>query len=754
MLHPILVFLMHCRRNIICTGLMISLFVLASVQVGFCQSPPNMEREIDSLTRLLSREKDEGKRLELILKRALVYPVDRYEQSLAEINEVLDASERNGDRRRIAKSYITLGNLHHKNRRFQEALSYDSIALAKAIKHGFIKEQALAYANIGREYYAANILSLGQENYEKALELELSLADGDSNGIAILCNQLGIINRILGEFNKSIDYLDKGIELAEGGKDQRLLVLLYMNKANTLVETSRFDDAIALHMKSIHLRERLRDSVGLAQSFNNLAILFRRNTEYDKAIAYLQKAREIDLKFNNKRGLGLNSSNIAINYIEKQQLDSVAFFFEDAISYFKEASDIRGQGLAQHNYGKFLLDQGRYEDAEKRMLQALEIRKGMGSVTEIGSTSANLGKLKMMQGDLDAAQSYLQEAESLLDTTQTTNYLLDIYVYQRDLHEQRGDFKRAYDYQKKVLEIERQKFIEDARVNALKADSKYELEKRDLQLTLEREKARESRLVSFFVFAVIILVLAALSFVLLLRWRQSKERHNAQLQLLAQRQRIETSKALRQAEEEERKRIASKLHDEVGALLSVAKLNIDQLEKDLFVADSGATIKLVTAQKLLGDVSDTVRGISHTLMPVAMEKYGLKAALLDLINAINSSGKLKIEEVIEGLEDTGSWSEDFQLGLYRIVQEILNNIIKHAQASHVLVQIINLDNAVTIYMEDNGKGFDDAEKREGLGLRLLKSNIEYLNGVIEINGQKNKGTFVLIEVPLEKTIIS
>lgn len=744
-----LVFLTRSCRNLLHTGLTISLFVLVSVQISFGQSPSNVDREIDSITRLLSNEKDEQVRVALTLERAKAYPPDRFAESVAEVNEVLAAYQQRQDVKGEVNSYLAFGNIHHKSRKFQEALSYDSIALTKAIDGGLVKEQALAYANIGRDFYAMYDIRPAHENNRKALELELSLTKKDTKKLTTLYNQLGITGRILGEFNDALDYLDDGIVLAESEKDNTLLVLLYMNKANTLVEIYRYEEAIGFHMNSISIREQMKDSVGLAQSFNNLAILFRRNREFDKAIDYLRKAQEINLKLDNKRSLGLIASNLATNYINKKELDSVAGLFEESVAYFEAVSDIRGISLAQHNYGNFLLDQGHHREAEERMLKALDIRKRVGSAVEIGETYANLGMLNIAKGNLNTAQTYLQEAEGLLDTTQKTDNHLDVYTYQRDLYEMRGDFRRAFAYQKKILEVERAKYTEDARVNALKADSKYEMEKRDLQLALEREKARESRLVFFFVFALVVLALVTLSCLFLLRWRQSKEHHRSQLQLLVQQQRIETSRALRRAEEEERKRIAGKLHDEVGALLSVAKLNVDQLGKDLFVADSEATTRLATAQKLLVDVSDTVRGISHTLMPIAMEKYGLKAALFDLINAVNSSGKLKIEEVIEGLEDTGSWSEDFQLGLYRIVQEILNNIIKHAQASHVLVQIVELEHAVSIYMEDNGKGFDAAAKETGLGIRLLKSNIEYLNGTIEINGRQNQGTFVVIALPLE-----
>ncbi|MCB0455477.1 MAG: hypothetical protein KDC62_08820, partial [Aequorivita sp.] len=195
-----------------------------------------------------------------------------------------------------------------------------------------------------------------------------------------------------------------------------------------------------------------------------------------------------------------------------------------------------------------------------------------------------------------------------------------------------------------------------------------------------------------------------------------------------------------------------KLHDEAGSMLSIAILNLKQLQSDVFKTERNAKQKLETTQKLLLDISDSVRNISHTLMPVALDKYGLKSAIHDLVNAVNTSQRLKVEEVLEGLDDTSRWSEDFNLTIYRIVQEVMNNIIKHAQATNVLLQMVELDHSVTIYIEDNGKGMDETETKDGMGLKMLKSNIEYLNGTIEINGKANKGTLILAELPIEKAI--
>lgn len=701
---------------------------------------------IDSLSQLINKEIDPEKRNELILKRAVQYPAEAYDRAVEEVENVLVATRQADNTESIVQAYITLGNINHKSKKYREALGYDSLALKVAQNADYDKGESLAYGSIGREFYAQGNLKVAAENYQKALALSTNAA---TESLLTYYNQLGIINRIFGEFQQSITYLDRGIELAQEDKEYRLLALLYMNKANTLAETSQYDESATLHLKSIAIKERLGDRLGLGQSYGNLAIVFRQAKEYDKAISYFLKHRDIATELGEYKSLGLVASNLAITYIEKGDFEGVRGFFEDAILNFDKISDIRGLGLAYHNYGNFLFDMNEIDSAEILMKKALGFREKVGSNTEVSSTLANLGRLFLKAGKINVAEKYILDAKARLDTTQKTKGLLDVFSYLSKLYVKKGDYRRAFEYQSKFLDLEKSMLTENERINVLKAESKYELEKRDLQLAFEKDKQREKQFNIILIAALIILVLVTLISISLFRRKQVKERHQTQLIQLAQEHRIATTRALREAEEEERKKIAGKLHDEVGAQLSIARLNINQLESAMFAADSEAGTKLQIAQKLLGDMSETVRAISHSLMPIALEKYGLKAAILDLVGAVNASGKIKVEEVIDGLANADSWSDEFRFGLYRIVQEVLSNIIKHANASHVLVQIVELEQSVTIYMEDNGKGLDNTEAPLGLGLKLLKSNIEYFNGVIEINGRKNQGTFVLIELPLE-----
>ncbi len=721
--------------------------------ISFAQMPDD-QRSIDSINQLLKKEKNQKRIWELILKRAIRYPVGAYDQAVADARNVLSEAQQAKDTEGTVEAYITLGNIHHKNRKYAEALGYDSLALKLALKDRYPKGESLAFGNIAREQQATGNIQEAKQNYRKALELALALPERDTDRLLFCYNQLGVVSRVLGNFQQSVEYLDEGIRLASEEGNNRLLALLYMNIGNTFAETSRYTESAEMHLKSIAIKEQMNDSLGLSQSYGNLAIVFRNAKDFDKAIFYFGKGKDLATKMNSYTTLGLTASNLAVTYIEKKDFDSVRHFFEEAILNFEKIKDMRGLGLVYHNYGKFLFDTKELDTAEVLMKKALDVRTRIGSKTEMSSSLANLGKLYMERGKMDLAEARLLEAKAMLDTTLKTSGLRDVFSYLSALYAKKSDYSTAFYYQAKVLELEKSMFTESERVDILKAEANYELEKREIQLAHERERQHERLIKAILAGALIISILMAVTIMSLFRRRQAKERHQTELHQMDQQHRIETARALRLAEEEERKKIAAKLHDEVGAQLSIARLNVNQLQSDLFVADSEAGMKLQAAQKLLGDMSETIRAISHSLMPIALEKYGLKSAILDLVDAINASDKIKVEEVIEGLDDAKRWEDEFCVGVYRIVQEVLNNIIKHAQATHVLVQMVELESSITIYVEDNGKGLDKNKQHDGAGLKLLQRNIEYFSGTIEINGRENQGTFVLIELPLEMKAVS
>lgn len=205
-----------------------------------------------------------------------------------------------------------------------------------------------------------------------------------------------------------------------------------------------------------------------------------------------------------------------------------------------------------------------------------------------------------------------------------------------------------------------------------------------------------------------------------------------------------------ETQELERKKIADQLHDDIGSMLSLATLQVSSVMDNLSTKSS--VLKLKKAGEVLDSVAQTVRNISHTLTPLAIEKYGFKNAITDLIEGINSADKITIEYIIIGFDTAEKRFSTIQNDLYRIIKELLNNILKHSGASHCLLQLIEDEDRISIIVEDNGVGiFDESGIKNGIGLANIKAKITYFQGLIEVSKKTEGGLMIIIEIPI-KTI--
>lgn len=200
-------------------------------------------------------------------------------------------------------------------------------------------------------------------------------------------------------------------------------------------------------------------------------------------------------------------------------------------------------------------------------------------------------------------------------------------------------------------------------------------------------------------------------------------------------------KTVSEYQEKEMNRLSGLLHDSIGAGLSSIKYNLEALEHK---ADSPALLKNTIDDVTM--LTDEVRNISHSLSPVLLQKKGLIKALQDMVAQYNRTGKIGIH--LESIGTLHASSFQNELLVYRIIQELLQNAVKHAHATEVIIQIILETELISIFVEDNGRGFDKAFVKEGLGFSQIKGLVTFVNGHFEVDSQVNKGCRISIEFPL------
>lgn len=253
----------------------------------------------------------------------------------------------------------------------------------------------------------------------------------------------------------------------------------------------------------------------------------------------------------------------------------------------------------------------------------------------------------------------------------------------------------------------------------------------------------------------VLLILASGIIVFVMLYQRRMLQHQEQvreLQDLKQRQLLE---ATLQAQEEERRRVARDLHDEVGAMLALVKLNMHQLVNNAEVQDEGLIAAGQSIKQQLDDVLSSVRRISHDLMPVVLEKMGLAQALEALRRSFLITGQLQV--TVKYNEKNRRLQAKHELLLYRMVQELLNNTLKHAEASEVTLDLFFGEDRTELTYTDNGKGFDlsSLQSRQsaegGLGIMSLQSRAALMGGSITLTTSPGKGTKAEISLPFAYT---
>ncbi|HMD01165.1 MAG TPA: histidine kinase, partial [Ferruginibacter sp.] len=265
----------------------------------------------------------------------------------------------------------------------------------------------------------------------------------------------------------------------------------------------------------------------------------------------------------------------------------------------------------------------------------------------------------------------------------------------------------------------------------------YDIAKKNKEIA--RQQQIRNILIGSFLFFII---------VLLLLYNRSRLVQKNRRQQEYSRQQNELFNAIVSTQDQERKRIAQDIHDSLGSVLSAAKLKLSSLEDSKRPLAPDQLEKYHSTLALLDDAVAELRSISHNIMPATLSKLGLVAALQNLIGKMSGRSAVQVSFTTHGLDER--LEENTEISVYRIILELINNIVKHADAKKVSIQLIKYPKYINLIVEDNGKGFDHnkaMEEKRGIGLGNILSRVEFLKGNIDIDSSLGKGTTVIIDIP-------
>lgn len=532
--------------------------------------------------------------------------------------------------------------------------------------------------------------------------------------------------------------------------DLNLAALTNNAIAATFDNIERADSAAHYLYQAARLLEQKNPSAQIADKddkiYLNMARFWLKDGQADKGKLYLNKAEKIAL---------LRKDSLQLLYILNHKAD-ISFLnkkYDTAISIYKSVlqnpmCDTGMLILAYSNLGNCYLWTARPKEAIPYYTQAYELSLASNNERRIIESAHKLAQAYFLMNDYKAATPIFLETVTQAKKLKLQDELEVAYQYLAAINDQRNQYKEANKYRALLIDLWRVRYPKEKAeaINKLDAqfsvaEKKKELLQNQLALTQLQNQLKEKNLWIGIVAvgSLFILVLAGNMYG---SNRRKRRLHEKQLQLLQQEQQIKQLQAVMQGEEQERTRLARELHDGVGGMLAAIKMNISSHDKEERTTGWQKIMNMVEA------TAQEVRKTAHNLMPDTLQRHHLQEAIRIYCDGINSAQNLQID--IQFHSEWIQQSASFELSVYRVLQELIQNIIKHAEANHVLLQFRS-DNALHIIVEDDGKGFDMNAVKEGLGLNNIRSRLAALGGELSLESFPGRGTTCYIELPLKQT---
>ncbi|MGZ3865844.1 MAG: tetratricopeptide repeat-containing sensor histidine kinase [Bacteroidia bacterium] len=527
---------------------------------------------------------------------------------------------------------------------------------------------------------------------------------------------------------------------------------IFHKLSSCYVMTMQLENGLKYCFESLKNYEITKDSANQANIYTNIANVYQQQHNFDLAVTNLRKALSIAKKINKKKTLGNVFNTLGILYAENQRLDSAEYFFVQSTKIREELNDNTVICWNYNNLGGLYVLLKKPEKAIYYLEKALDKFKAIENYDGQSSAANNLAELYMNMNDQKKALYYYSYSRQLYSLTNNPDNLENLYNNLSVYYDKIGDIHTAFKYSDSLIVLKDSLYGKRLTSSLAEMQVKFDVEKKNLEIAMQKDeleiKDKKNKLKNIILISVIVTsVLIILMIGLLFQRSKLKQKQLLDAELLKQ-QEIR-SKAVLEAEEKERVRIARELHDGIGQQLSAARLNVAGLQTALKINSEEERTLLQNAVELLDDSVKEVRTVSHSMMPNALIKSGLVSAVREFIHRISAAGNLKVNLEIVGL--TERLEQTTETVLFRVLQELVNNIIKHANASEISIQLVKHEAELSIVVEDNGKGFNVSKtlnEAGGIGLKNIQSRINFLNGNVFFDSFPGKGTTVTIELPV------
>lgn len=535
-------------------------------------------------------------------------------------------------------------------------------------------------------------------------------------------------------------------------EDESGVAIINIGIAAIQLKQGRYNHTIKTLTESLSYFEKHNDYLNAAKCYSNMSAAFAELEKFDKAIEYNEKALEVFEQEKHVQFQLITLPNLAAQYLKKGDTLKAITINLKAEKLALAGKNRRSLSIIYNNLGSAYLETNK-QKAQEYLEKTIEIKKELGLKNGIEVAQGNLGYLHLKSGDYQTALGYYLLVEKQVAGKQ----LVFAYDQIQKCYKGLNQHSKALQYAEisrslndSILSVENRKVFNEIQ-------TKYETQKKENEILELQSKNMEAESKRFQNKILLYISLGIIVFILLLAYVAYNNAKRKRL-LIQQEMKLKTQELIEQlktqelngidaiinAQEKERARMANDLHDNLGSRIATLKLYIHQVEQK---QEKEEKTELLNKLKVLANETySEVRKIAHNKMAGALISKGLIPSMKIIAHQISNSGKLQVNVVNINVKQRVQ--NNIELQVFRIVQELLTNVIKHANASEANIQFSEDENKLSVMIEDNGRGFNTNDTPFGFGLTNIENRIEAVSGDIVIDSSINNGTTVILNIPL------
>lgn len=570
-------------------------------------------------------------------------------------------------------------------------------------------------------------------------------------------NRIGIVYDITNDWDTSLLCYKQAALYSASCNDTLTLASAYNNMGLIYWNQSLYDLAIEYYLKSLDLFTAIKKLKGVANTYNNISLIYWEQEQHEKAIQYQHKSLAIRQEIEDQYGIGASFVNLGMLYEEFDSFNLSKTYLLKGISLKNQlGNDNHGLAIAYTNLGIVCKQLNESDSALLYLNRGIHLHLENGNLNSAASSYLSTAEIYRANGDEQMCLDILNKALALAQQENNSRILVKIYYGLGEQYFMNGNYKLSAEYFKKRIDLNDSLFTANNYEKLLEVETKYETAKKDNQIAMlktknaERELRETEILLSIanrenwlYGISILLLFVVIVALVVFFKIRAHAEKQKNKIIVESNQRSLE---AVFEATENERRRISKDLHDGVGQQLSGIKMAWSKLSEELVDSSPENHKKFKDLCSLLDLSAEELRTISHQMMPRVLTEMGLVDAMRDMLDKSFRFGAIQYSFEHYNLHDR--LPQRLEIALFRIAQELVNNILKHAGASKVNVQLFKNSQQIILIIEDDGIGMSLTSGSDGHGFVNIKSRLDVVNGTFNFEPSFEKGSVATIRVQL------